>query len=97
MSESIAQINDPDTSIQTVAQTTTIREETDKPQRIALAEQSPDEISGKASDKEALSSILSRVNVDDGEDLISSFITSTKPGEDHQTNAWMSNDIEGLS
>ena len=97
MSESIAQINDPDTSIQTVAQTTTIREETDKPQRVALAEQSPDEISGKASDKEALSSILSRVNVDDGEDLISSFITSTKPGEDHQTNAWMSNDIEGLS
>lgn len=93
MKESIDKINDPDSSIQTVAKVT-IKEKKNLP--VPIAEQSPDELTGKATTHEALSDVLSRVNVDDGEDLISSFISSTKPGEEHETNAWMSTEIEGL-
>ena len=55
----------------------------------------PEQITGKDVEKQALSQVLNTMKVDEGEDLLNDFVTSSEPGQEKPTNAWMSNEIEG--
>lgn len=51
----------------------------------------PDQITGRDVEKQALSQVIGHMNPNDGEDLLNDFISE---GPDHVTNSWMSKEIE---
>ena len=60
----------------------------------SIINMSSDELSGKAENKQVLSEVLEGIDVDEGEDLLDNFVDSTEPNQEHETNAWLSDDIE---
>ena len=58
----------------------------------AAAEMTPDEITGKVVEKQALSQVLKHIKSDDGDDLIDNFIASGNPNQ--ETNTWLSAEVE---
>ena len=43
----------------------------------------PDELSGKAENRQVLSEVLNDINNEDGEDLLNSFVDSSEPNQEH--------------
>ena len=59
-----------------------------------IASMPADELSGKAENRQVLSEVLGGISNDDGEDLLNNFVDSTISNQEHETNTWLSEDVE---
>ena len=65
----------------------------EKKKKVSVADMTPDQITGRDVEKQALSQVLK--DTTEGDDLLNDFITSSEPGEEKPVNAWLSTSIEG--